>query len=429
MKKKFTMLTLILTMLALVLPFQINLTSIHAKQRDRSVLFFGPKDANYVVEYIQKTSVKDDDSIIKEKVYLNNSKLKVKTFNISKADTPITKNYTDIAYPLNDVKENDNLKTYLKQMLDEGKTVYLYGDVSYNDYKEVLGLDQLSVKQSNGMVLNLAVPATEKKDVKNRTQKTYDIVGYSTVGGHNLYTGTIKSNENLTEYNYLREILYYVSTKIDNEDTENQNALGFLTQNKAFASSNIIRKSSPTTWEISAYDGSTLVGRVDTDWDLAQNTDETVHEWDYFTLETRTITNAYNAYVNGTVHVNHDLVASVDDLQYGSPGNGSGTSWSISIGYPWNINIGYSTTNSVDLSLNTQTVDPEYNHWTYSGQANGDLMKLMSAWKSSTVAFYVPIDINISAEFILWDQTPTVKPVSDSYSVRYSYDKSTSPGY
>ncbi|MFS0765724.1 hypothetical protein [Peribacillus phoenicis] len=66
------------------------------------------------------------------------------------------------------VEGNKLYKDFLKAEIEGGKRVFLYGDVQAEDYKEILDLDKLSVKENNGQLeFGLSEEELNKKAIEN----------------------------------------------------------------------------------------------------------------------------------------------------------------------------------------------------------------------------------------------------------------------
>ncbi|MEQ6389306.1 hypothetical protein RZN22_08245 [Bacillaceae bacterium S4-13-58] len=414
-RKAFIILTLVVMLFSLLVPLKTNLLHVSAKEQARKIMFFGNEESN-VINYVLNTSVEQDDFLLKEKKYFNENKLKADSYQLENMSIPGSSDYTDIAYPIEYVKENSEVREYLSKSLKNGKMVYLYGGLTYSDFRQTLGLDELKLKTKGDLEFDLS-------NINN----TYDIIGFSKVLNQN-YAVTIHSDPK-SEYHYFREILNNLSIELEKIEKESNTKSSIITTNKVSAGEygvdSITTTSSVYVCDETVYcSESGVAGRMYTDWDLFKGTGETESTWDYFSLETRTITNAYNGYSNNYATVKHSLQDSIDELKYGSPDDTSGPSIGITLAFPFYIGFGYDVSSSTSIELTTETFyEPEYNLWKYSGQKNGDLMIFRTAWKSNTQNGRRQARINGSlyARFALWDLNPYFESVSDYLDINYYY--------
>jgi hypothetical protein len=428
MKSRRIILVTMLCLGVLVSPYTLNV-SVNASGQEarRDLVYFSDTEASEVVNYVKETST--DDSVVKEQALLKKDKMDAKAYTLYNVRKVSRENPTDIAYPIDYVRENKEIQQALKESLEKGKVVYLYGGLTLPDYKEVIGLDEMTMtvlsKSGKPFVFDLG-------ETGDTELATYDVIGFSKRGLNSIYQAniTITEDREPTNYHYLREILYYIA--LDNEKREkNQKATANNILNMTTSSADsTIRDSSDRTTYASAYDIDTLAGRVFTDWQLSQHTNESQSEWDYFSLWQGTYLEAYNGYhpTGDALDIEHSLPYSKDDLQDVDPDDTPSSPYSISIGSPWSIGLSFSMNSDPNVDQYFNGMD-EYATLDVDGMGTNDQFEPQAAWKSGTSSLKAALDINNIADFENDCFTCGTARAEHDINVRYSYSSSSSPGY
>lgn len=435
MKKKLltTLLSFVAVFLLLIMPYSINVGKANVDREKRIVEYFSKENASSVVDYVRNTSIRKDNSLQIQQKLMNENSLEVKTDVLDNRKKPEAMS-TDIVYPVNYVKKHPEVQATLNQEINKGKMVYLYGGLSYQEYKELLGLDNMfvRVKGNNGKSIEIDVAMELKKNSpKYHEPQKYDVIGYSLKGANSLFTNSISINNpkaNVDDFHYLNEILAYVA-EISNKRSATKN-LSFISNNNASAST-VTRDVSDTTLVLSVYYNNTeLTGRAYTDWALVQTTNETLKDWDLFHIEQSYKYSTYNGWRHDQSFIKHSIY-DVDDLKDGDPDSNTDSSWSIVFSAPWSFSAIFSTTNATKLTTKEYTTDPEYATYLLQSFDPDELFELYTAWKSDTTwGFLAHIQMDVEPRFYYPATSGTLfASGSTSYDVDYSYDSSTSPGY
>jgi hypothetical protein len=223
-----------------------------------------------------------------------------------------------------------------------------------------------------------------------------------------------------TNYHYLREILYYVALDTEKR-AQNEATVNNIINMKIASADTIIRDSSDRTTYASAYDVDTLAGRVFTDWQLSQHTNESEREWDYFSLWQGTYLEAYNGYspTGDALDIKHSLPYSKDDLQDVDPDDTSSSPYSISIQAPWSISLTFNMSSDPNVDQYFDGID-EYATLDIDNMGTNDQFEPQAAWKSGTSSFSVALDINNIADFYKDCFTCGIARAEQDINVRYT---------
>lgn len=434
MKKKAKVSSIVLLTTALVMSsgYSVNFNtkgayaqSVSGSVHQEKLVFFSNGDLKETVNFVNNSN--KDESLKEEKEQIKDGKLLIDSKQIKNGIVNFPDNLdgvTSLAYPVEAVKKDESIKKGLQNAIQLGKRVYLYGGVTYDEYRELLGLDEISVTLTSdtGVKYNIThggrdKAATEKGPLKKKSNKLltekedkYDIIGYTLDGNakHRLFASTIavyeeKKKSIPTEAHYMREILDNLSYVIDQsaQETTTKSSIGFMKLNKAYAAgNNVIVATAPQRYSASAYDGGVLAGKTITDWTLEQNKDETVSNYDFFLVKDNTQIYDYNGYWSKELLTDHDIPYDSDYIQDWGPSDSSSSPYTIQIGFPWAVSFQFSMSSDPDVD-EQGSLDLDYARWNTSVvlfDMNGDVFKAWTGWKSSGT--FASMDIRETANFM-----------------------------
>lgn len=401
--------------LSIFSPFSISIASTSQHEQNlskRNLAYYSTEDAESLIENFKIK--KQDDSILKEQKYMNNGQLNVKSKRVGTISED--DNATDLAFYIKDVEKSSELREHLKLALSEGKMVYIYGGLTYEEYAQLLGLDNLTVDVASESGKSMELKMVDKKDEKHKVKQnslnvegedTHDIIGYTLspdvtdrlfVSDINVTTKNGKINPN--NKHYMQEILSNLSTKIENsgEATEKSSFLNLLKENKAKATP---VASIPAPATASAYWNDMLIGRIITAWSLDQGFDEKDSKFDYFTVKDNSQILSYNGCAPNYYKEDHDIPRDIDKIYDWDPGDDSSSPYQIGIEAPWAISYGFELGGDPNVE-DIGSVDNDYGRWEIknglSGSLkNGDRFRPATAWYSAGT--YATMDIRTWGKF------------------------------
>lgn len=292
----------------------------------RDLLFISDKNLNEVVSKFMKDK--------KEQV------LQATNINVVKKEKKTSfDGFEDIAVNIKDVKSDRNLQKELSKAYKKGSKVYLFGGVTFEEYKNLLEIDTVSIKDKGKTVAFTADKdklAKEKGKLKENPDRldsddefTYDIIGYTSEEGeaNQLMVSTINVvDENskkipTTDVHIIQEVLGSTFETVDIEEqnyaANQQNKLfGFFSPNKAEAE---VVKSNPARIFGNAYFSSSKVGYTATDWYLNKAGSDGEADYDYFFVEDRTSAYASGGWKVHQIKTDHDIPYDTDKIKEWDP--------------------------------------------------------------------------------------------------------------
>ncbi|MFA1712320.1 hypothetical protein ACDX66_11440 [Peribacillus frigoritolerans] len=357
------------------------------------------------------------------------------------------------------VEGNKLYKDFLKAEIEGGKRVFLYGDVQSEDYKEILDLDKLSVKENNGQLeFGLSEEELNKKAIENGkevvdvkpsdyegnekgsldaadSEYTSHVIGYTIDKNQELQYVDVSINnfdENgnsipNTNEMLLQEVLNTQSEIIDMENEINQeknttDASTFITNNKVQAES--VRVKNKYDIVEKGYRLGILVARMDTDWHLYKQNSEKSKKYDYFTLKPVTQVTSYKGIWARSIYTDIDIPADTDHLDdWGPMGDRGAPAVNLTLGYPFSVGI------SMNFGENLQIDDRsslayDYARWQINDGAtdlnrniSGKTFNPAAGWASTGT--YARAGLTVIGKF---DNYITLTTKSD---VSYDYNKAT----
>jgi hypothetical protein len=415
MGRKKTLLLITILLIGIVWsPYSLNVKGANAstagtKAEERKLDFYSAEDITPVIKSMKNDN--KDDSIIKEKQFLNEGKIKVEWKQANKENKVTNQESTDIAYSVNEVKKSPELQKALHDALIDGKKVYLYGGLTFDEYRQLLNIDEITIDASkeNSKPMKVHFGNEKQKGPKKenphslawKDEDVHDIIGYTIKDvPQKLFVSDINvSSKNgtlpPTTKHYIQEILNSLVITVEStaEEEPGITSFNFLRKNAAKADSKIVKSNG--TFSASAYYNSLLLGRIYTDWYLKQSYDESDGTYDYFTVEDYTQIQGYNGGYPYYLKVDHDIPYDSDHIYDWDPDDDSDNPYNISIGFPWSISFSFNlggepTVNEIG-SLNYDYGRWEIKNGIGGSLKNGDRFKPATSWKS--YGTYASMDI------------------------------------
>lgn len=408
-KSKFVITGVLLAGLLISSPYSLKLNLGNAAQpsvtssHKEKLFFYSKSDMNPTLDFVKNSN--KDESLKDEKEKFKNGSLTVDTKQIGNPEN--LEAVTALAYPADEIKQDAILKDQLQKALRSGKRIYLYGGVTFNDYRELLGVEEVSVmaKDSHGNEKKVvfgnrdAEIAQEKSGIKKKnpnqllTEKedNYDIIGFTLdpntphkLSAISISVNTANGKTQPSEEHYLREVLDNLSYIIDKSNQQENKPVSLIKKNAALAGSNIIRATSPYRFEGVVYWYSELAGKTFTSWDLLQNADETVANYDYFIIKDYTTIQPYNGWGAYKLKADHDIPWDADYILEWGPGDSNSSPYNISLSWPFGAQWSFSMSTSPTVDeMGSQPYD--YGRWEVYNSLwyiDGEKFQPATTWKS-----------------------------------------------
>lgn len=369
---------------------------------EKNVSFFG--NSNIEKSFSDLKNNKKDEALASIQRSLDEKSLKVSLKNVEKSTKAENLDQVDgLAYPIKVVRNNKNLQEELQQAMKDGEKIYLYGEsVTFDEYKELLGLDDVTIEVDgkDGKAMKVTMLEEKAKEEKGKlknnpnslaeeSEDAKQVIGYTTEENvvNKLFTATINSmgkngKLKLKNEDYIQAILddQVRTSEIEkrNSQSDDKTAFGF-TKNSASASL-ILRKDSYDHIAYAKYNYNTY-GKVYTDWKLYQQTNESVSNYDYFTVKEYMQPYTYNGSFIDYVKVDHDIPYDSDHIGEWGPNDSSGPTYSVGLGYPFSISYSFSMSSDPYVNeIGSQYYD--YGRWTMSSMGSGERFVPSTGWKS-----------------------------------------------
>ncbi|MDM5286593.1 hypothetical protein ABEI56_16525 [Peribacillus castrilensis] len=343
----------------------------------RDLLFVSDKNTDGNLEAVASKKIKNTDTTVKKamKVSIKNKKDKVDTSSVSE--------YEDLAYNVEEVKNDKKLQKELSKAIKNGAKVYLYGGVTFEEYKELLGIKEVAIKKE-GKKLRFDVSekeeAKQKGGLKNNPNAltseddyTYDVIGYTLdEKEHNqMMVSTINvvgaENEEVPTDYYAQEILDSTAETVDVEEQkytaslESKSIFNWFKADKATASSKIV-KSSSSRVRGNAYWSGDKVGWTVTDWVLHRASNDGDKKYDYFFVEDNTTINGASGWRADRLKTDHDIPYKNDYIRDWDPGDDTKSPYTISLSAPYGVSFGFNMSGDPNVNdIGSQEYD--YGRW------------------------------------------------------------------
>lgn len=418
---------------------------------------------------VEKLKVKKDDSLGGLKKNLKEKSIKVQSLKISESDkmktlTNSIKNTnvaTDIVAKVEEVESDKKLRNYLRQKVKEGNKVILYGNVTYDDYKKLLKIDSLKVKDKNKKGYYTFGEATEEnkgkvnkfstsknnqslledgsdkgplKDGVIDPSETTSIIGYSLdESKDNQYIdinimsydekGNLREND---EEVYIQEILNYESELTDKIQDEVEGEVTEATKiSNSFFRKNITdasRKMVDSDYGIKGTvygEVNQVVGRMTTDFKFFKHSDSN-SKYDYFTLRPLTQLTHHNGALAQKLVTTLEPKYAGDQLDNWSPkGDTKGSDFDLSMGFPFSISVGMSFKDSVTID-DQSSIAYDYARWKVTdGSLDGEVFEGMAGF--ATTEKPVIVFLQNLATFYIGPSNQYPANGFTSTQARYSY--------
>ena len=242
--------------------------------------------------------------------------------------TDIIMQYKGVAIPYN----QDYTVDYARSAYNSGKLVYLYGELTISEYKNVLGILDFSIDtiatNSNGTDITAVKQGFDSEFEKN---EKYNVISYS-------------NNAVLCKFsNEIKNVHYLISAS--------ENCASTIVQSNARAT--IVK----SEFDFVTYWGPNNIFSVHLDYTLYREYDESDPTYDYFGIKTTTWVDAANSGTVAEIRTKYSLPYESDNLLETGPASQKNIgSLSVSCGYGdsgVSASIGY----SIDLSDQDPTIN------------------------------------------------------------------------
>ncbi|MCQ6267766.1 hypothetical protein M1K46_19240 [Fictibacillus sp. WQ 8-8] len=423
-------------------PYKLNLhhdltTPVHAEKAIKSITFVS-NETNKGNQLKNIKSEKKDESLDKVRESIKAGLLQVNETSYSTSNSIKSlqnENATALAFDVKEVKKDKNLQNLIHDSLQQGKQIYIYGELSKGDFKKLAKIDELKIPTTvNGTTLyaNFEKEKGPKKSKKTGvdpvdSNDNVSIIGYSlnkesllqyTEMNVNSYDINGKPRANEDEV-YMQEIIMQQADIVDKINKNTLQAHGLITKNQAAADSTRVQEKYGYTG--SAYGaGNTLQGRVETDYYLYKaNSPDGSSTFDYFSLKPMNQITEYNDGHSRKLKTDIDIPTSGDELQDWDPhGTKSTTSYSISFGFPWNLSWSASWSDEVKIEdISSRELD--YARWVVTdGDLNHQDFRPGAAWASTGTQAYA----GIQNWATFWYGPSDQYPIEAHNKITVSYD-------
>ena len=397
---------------------------------------------------------------------------------VSSNSSPELEQTNSVAADVSIIKENESHREFLKDELEDGKRVILYGDVQPEEYKEILDLDEISVEEKEGKLeFGLNEEEMQEKAIENGKEETktdsyqpndlensFDknveeaveggendpdkeifeaeeseftshVIGYTLDKSQELQFVDVSIN-NFDEYGnpipntnemMLQEVMNTQSEIISAEEENNEEdasnlSVSFISKNTAKAESERIKNRYDLVEK--GYRLGLLVARMDTDWHLYKQDNEKSKKYDYFTLKPVTQIKSYKGIWARSIYTNIDIPSDADQLDDWAPmGDRGASSIGVTLGYPFSV--GVSMNFGENLKIDDQSsLAHDYARWKVNDgptdlnkNISGTTFKPAAGWASTGT--YAKVGLTVIGKF---DNYITL---TTKTNVTYDYAKAT----
>jgi hypothetical protein len=318
-----------------------------------------------------------------------------------------TNDFYEIAAPISKI---DKLKSILRNAYADGQKVYLYGELTIDQYNKILKLDKYGVDVSIE-VYDAETGFKEKKEAFMTFSNEYinneihNVIALCKNNSNGMIASIPKNDKGLYDESLLLKAVI--------DEVEHHNAIGLL--------------STPTPidqdFSIKTY---TIAGDFAImDWFLYQQSD-TNPEYDYFAIKTNLgLEGSY--YLGTKMWVYDDLVYSEDEYLDSGPGDSSeSTSFEISLGFgedgPYgSIGWTFELDNAPEIDRSVSLYN-DYAHWTCEEDfytLDGEIFSPGMSWAS--VGTLAAIDIEFKGRFVNFQINDSMDTNWKTVEVRYDY--------
>lgn len=414
--------------------------SVEAEKISEEVLFINDNNTKNAVDFLKNDKFA---SLEMQQDYLNKNYIKLNYVDRdSLVKEKVDKNAkASYAFDMDNLKADSKLREKVKELSDNGKMIYLYGQgITLKEYDELLGLDGVGIfSASETGALKDSSLGYQKLGLVDGIK--YNIIGFKQGEPNSLYVSEIgtyddnnkKINNQIENFKLTNGVLEAQVTKVndklhnrkDKSITLGDIKIPFLEKSSVFADSQYVT-SSPHSAK-SFYDVSNrLVGKIDTSWYLMRDLDETDSTYDYFTVQVQYEILAGTYYKANSADIKHSLPYSSDAVNDWGPKDNSGASISVSI--PWGVSYTTDTSNSLAVD-ECGSMANDYGRWIisprwYQNSISYDgndpcRFRPGTAWLSTGT--YAGLDSDISITYETKDGWNIDRVMSQTVNVRYDY--------
>ncbi|MDU1846403.1 MAG: hypothetical protein E6778_12755 [Niallia nealsonii] len=454
----------------LVTPYSFNMNNIKSTVSANSNpvskavenVIFVTKDHSKTQEIVNRiTTKKNDDSVKKIGKQINEKSLNVKSIGIqealkkknSKSKRIITSelivqsddNNSSYAIKADEIENNQELQEFANEALLDGDRVYLYGEVTKENFKNLVSVKDAKVpfqtfdgQTAYGDVLIDEATIEKEKGQKKKVDTgidTYSVDTENIIGlsldkdSEHQYVEINVSTYNEKgelienpEENLIQEIVSLNSTIVEEEKQEI--ASNSVEQQGLFLNNNVSADSSRVKsgydYIASAYASSTKKGTVSTDYILYKANNDDDSKYDYFTLKPMSQITEYNGGNSKYMKADIDIPYDSDSLEDWDPhGTQNDSDYSMTFGFPWNISWTGSWTDATKIvDISSRALD--YARWEVTdGDLNHQDFRPGATWRSAgTMA---SVGYKVWANFYEGANDQYKTTAYDSISIRFDY--------
>lgn len=339
-----------------------------------------------------------------------------------------------------EVEANSQYQKVLKQELNDGNRVFLYGDVSAEEYKDILDLDKITVDNESEGNLEFGSSDEEIKSniAEDKNSKvteddffedtdskfTSHIIGYTLDDSKELqfidvsvnnFDANGKSIPN-SESVLMQEVMSTQSEIVELPDENDKTS--FVGIKKAHATN--VRVKDTYNLVAKGYRLGLLVARMDTDYHLYKQNSDGNKKYDYFTLKPVTQVHSYKGIWAGSILTDIDVPSDSDHLDTWAPmGDRGGAKMSVSLGFPFNISAGMSFSESLVLD-DQSSLAYDYARWKIKDSAielnqniSGTTFTPVAGWASTGT--YATVGLKVVGSFSNYITLTTKTKVTYDY--------------
>lgn len=352
----------------------------------KDLLMIVPNNAEYDLEIINA-----DPEISLDIVEINN----ITDYNLN--------DYYEISIPFS---HSEPLSSTIVEQYNQGKKIYLYGELTINDFSNVLSLE------TYGVDVPLDVTGVEAKNVDKQEVFMFFGDDFSSSAKHNVVALQKDSSDGLLASVPMNEYGEYslslLMKAVVDDVSPNRTSSRATTVDYDFS--------------VKTYDY--LGHYAILDWFLYKQ-DESISEYDYFAVKTNLGLEG-NYFVGTQMNIDMDLPFSSDEYIESGPGDSSeSSSFDVSLGFGPDVSgsVGWSFSIDNDPEIDrTASLANNYAHWTVEENwysLDGEVFSPGMTWASTGT--YAGIDISFRGYFFngqlsegQWTDWKTIE-------VRYSY--------
>lgn len=357
-----------------------------------------------------------DEKTKLDEVYLSEKSDYIDIVYHNKMDYYDILNYSSYAVENNIIQNDLKLSLLLSKEFDlNSSTIYIFGNVTITDYKNILGLETFGaytyLYDQNGPTTNTAFMRFDENQEDNYVE---NIISFSK---------NYNSNHLIANFDFVEEPEFSRSFEYIKAIAEN-----YIENNSIRPMATIVKSG----FDFRIY--TSFDGYVNMDYVLYRETNETDPIYDYFALRTNISAHSDDWYWNtvNAILMKHKgaYINNINILDYGpgtiyrastvTVGLAFGDTVQGSIG--WTFDVGgkpdiYATYSPVDESISWDIMQ----YWLFGGPLNDQLFKLGSSWASLSQKSSVAINTTFSGVFKSCDGILLYPTSQKTVNIIYDY--------